>query len=204
MCSRLCQCYNCCNPFNSEAKVTSSSRLECCRCGRGKKITDNKVTSCRDCPGKRKSKCPCLKSGVSCSNACHCVGCDNPHNETTKKGCISPQSPSLPKKRKRSNPDPYKRKGGSEYLSSQGFDVSSGHWRDLETLLLLVVCEVLAFSNLHEVSQNVITLYNFVAGSNQVTQMKLDIATKRSAQVVGKLLHVKNRHSVVKDLMNNK
>ena len=105
----------------------------------------------------------------------------------TRRHVISSGSPTLPKKRKRSNPDPYKRKGGSKYLSSQGFDVSAGHWKDLETLLLLVVYELLEISNLHDKSQSVVTLYNFVAGSSQVIQMNVDIATKRSAQIVGKL-----------------
>ncbi|XP_078346062.1 uncharacterized protein LOC144631498 isoform X2 [Oculina patagonica] len=203
MCSRRCQCYNCCNPLNNGTKVTSSPSLHRCRCGRGstKSKGSNKAV-CRD--WSRKSKCPCLKSGVSCSSACQCLGCGNPHNQTTRKHVTSACSPGLPKKRKRSNPDPYKRKGGSVFLSSQGFDVSVGPWKDLETLLLLVVYELLEISNLHENSQSIVTMYNFVADSSLVIQMKLDIATKRSAQIIGKLLHVKGRHNILKELMNNK
>ena len=204
MCSRLCQCYNCCNPLNSTAKVASPPSLHRCRCGRGSKKSESNRAACRDCPGNRKSKCPCLKLGVSCSSACQCLGCGNPHNQTTRKHIASACSPTLLKKRKRSNPDPYKRKGGSNYLTSQGFDISVGPWKDFETLLLLVVYELLEISNLHDKSQSIVTLYNFVAGSSQVIQMNLDIATKRSAQIIGKLLHVKGRHDLLKELMNNK
>ena len=165
------------------------------------KATEHRVGTC---PGKRKSKCPCLKLGVSCSSACHCLDCGNPHNLTIRKHVTSACSPTLPKKRKRSNPDPCKRKGGSNYLTSQGFDISVGPWKDFETLLLLIVYELLEISNLHEKSQSIVTLYNFVAGSSQVIQMNLDIATKRSAQIVGKLLQVKGRHDLLKDLMNTK
>ena len=140
---------------------------------------------------------------MGCSSACQCLDCENPHNQTTRKHVTSACSPTLPKKRKRSNPDTYKRKGGSNYLTSQGFNISVGPWKDLETLLLLVVYELLEISNLHDKSQSIVTLYNFVAGSNQVVQMNLDIATKRSAQIVGKLLHVKGRHDLLKDLMKN-
>ena len=76
-------------------------------------------------------------------------------------------------------------------LDSPGFDVTAGRWNDLETLLLLVVYEVLEISDLHGVSHNIVTLYNFVAGSSQVAQMELDIIAKRSAQITGKLSYLK-------------
>ena len=135
--SRLFQYYNCCNPLNSIEKVASPPSLHRCFCGRGSKKSESNRAACRDCPANRKSKYPCLKLGVSCSSACQCLDCGNPHNQTIRKHATSACSPTLPKKRKRSNIDPYKRKGGSNYLSSQGFDVSVGPWRDLETLLLL-------------------------------------------------------------------
>ena len=160
--------------------------------------------SCCDCPGERKSKCPCLKSGISCSRDCQCLDCSNPHNETSKRNVVSAGPTNIPKKRKRSNPDPYNRKGGTKYLISQGFDVTAGRWNDLETLLLLVVYEVLEISDLHGVSHNIVTLYNFVAGSSQVAQMELDIIAKRSAQITGKLSYLKGRHNLLDDLMNNK
>ena len=204
MCSRFCQCYNCCNPLNSNAKVTPLSLHERCRCGRGRKKGESNRPSCCDCPGERKSKCPCLKSGISCSRDCQCLDCSNPHNETSKRNVVSAGPTNIPKKRKRSNPDPYNRKGDTKYLISQGFDVTAGRWNDLETLLLLVVYEVLEISDLHGVSHNIVTLYNFVAGSSQVAQMELDIIAKRSAQITGKLSYLKGRHNLLDDLMNNK
>ena len=158
MCSRFCQCYNCCNPLNSNSKLTPLSLHERCRCGRGRKKGESNRPSCCDCPGERKSKCPCLKSGISCSRDCQCLDCSNPHNETSKRNVVSAGPTNIPKKRKRSNPDPYNRKGGTKYLISQGFDVTAGRWNDLETLLLLVVNEVLEISDLHGVSQNILTL----------------------------------------------
>ena len=81
---------------------------------------------------------------------------------------VSAGPANIPKKRKRSNPDPYNRKGGTKYLISQGFDVTAGRWNDLETLLLLVVYEVLEISDLHGVSQNIVTLYNCTSCANGV------------------------------------
>ena len=204
MCSRFCPCYNCCNPLNTNSKVTPLSLHERCRCGRGREKGESNRPSCCDCPGERKAKCLCLKSGISCGIDYQCLDCRNPHNETSKRSVVSAGPTNIPKKRKRSDPYPYNRKGGTKYLISQGSDVTAGRWNDLETLLLLVVYEVLEISDLHGVSQNIVTLYNFVAGSSQVAQMELDITAKRSAQITGKLFYFKGRHNLLDDLMNNK
>lgn len=106
------------------------------------------------------------------------------------------------KKRKRDNSNVYKRSKGSSYLAKEGFDISIGPWNELETTALLVIRDVLQCSKLVVDVSNVKRLYQYLASSDSVQEMKLEIGNKRSAQIAAKLLHVRGKQDIYVRLAN--
>ena len=68
---------------------------------------------------ERKSRCSWLRVGVKCDSVCRCTKCGN-GKDCPNKRC----SNTTPSKRKRTNPQTYKRMRGADYLAKQGFTVS--------------------------------------------------------------------------------
>ena len=147
-----------------------------CSCGLTKK-QDLHFVACKDL--KRKSKCPCLRQGVYCSKFCKCSNCRN--KNANRKSCDSSTLTVVDcgsERRKRPNPDPYKRTRGATYLAERGFDLAPGPWTSLETITLLVIIEMLNMYSIQTTSKNVCDLYSFVACSANVKEMSLPIAYK--------------------------
>lgn len=73
-CTSDCRCHNCRNVNHIS---NTSGRENGCRCGQGNKSKDDYLMqeSCRD--GSRKSKCPCVATGIGCTNLCRCINCAN-------------------------------------------------------------------------------------------------------------------------------
>ena len=101
-----------------------------------------------------------------------------------------PAALSTGRKRRRETVSSYKRKCGTEFLTSQNFPVTQGPWRLMETLCLIVCKELLVFNELSINSVNVATLYNFVAESDKLEELSLIIARKSTAQVAAKIKHL--------------
>lgn len=195
-CSRECRCINCQNSSPVEMK-TSGPLVKGCTCGLAKK-RDLQFVACKD--SSRKSKCPCLRKGLYCSNFCKCVCCGN---RTENKKSINSSS-AVGKPRKRSNPNPFKRTKGASFLAERGFDVAPGPWTSLETVTLLVIIEVLtSCSTIQMTSKNVCELYNFVASSSMVKTISLPIAYKAFSRVVSKLAFINSKHAVFESLLDS-
>ena len=187
-CSRACRCKNCGNkpPIKRSAEhfFPAAGVFIQCSC-------HNSPTSSKDT--LRKSRCPCLLHGVSCSITCKCKNCGN----ITEASRNEVHSDSISaKKRKRENSNVYKRSKGSSYLAKEGFDISIGPWTELETMTLIVLQDVLQCSNLLVDVSNVTRLYQYLASSDSVLEMKLEIGKKRSAQIAAKLLHLRGKQDI--------
>ena len=87
---------------------------------------DTDRVSCKD--GKRKMKCPCATEGIECTERCKCRNCGN----TIQTGVCTALGTG--RKRRRETVSSYKRKCGTEFLTSQNVLVTQGPWRLMETL----------------------------------------------------------------------
>lgn len=117
------------NPQNSEGHSgTTSNPMEQkgCRCGRSK---SKQVTDMYFCV---KSRCPCLKKSISCSERCTCVGCNNPNG--CKKTKLNFTKPSQRIRRKKHVT--FSKQTGHQFLTSNGEECSQGKWSDEESFLL--------------------------------------------------------------------
>ena len=90
-------------------------------------------------------------------------------------------------RKRRETVSSYKRKCGTEFLTSQNVSVAQGPWRLMETLCLIVCKELLVFNELPFNSLNVATLYNFVAESDKLEELS---ARKSTTQVAVKIKHL--------------
>lgn len=190
-CSRKCRCYNCKNehittnqPNRNETVVNRAG----CRCG-SSTSEDPSQLSCRD--GQRKSKCSCVRGGTGCSELCKCFNCANIFQARVSSATPSPQ-----RKRQREIVSPYKRKKGTDFMEFQNVPVTSGPWRGLETLCLIVCQEVLLSNDISVNSSNLKLLYNFVAEYNSVKALSLIITVKSTAQVAAKMQHLRDYHTL--------
>ena len=80
-------------------------------------------------------------------------------------------------------------------MERQKAPVTSGPWRLLETLCLVVCKEILFIRELPRNSSNFLTLYNFVAESDKVKEMSLTIGRKSTAQVAAKIAHLSEHNN---------
>ena len=194
-CARECRCVNCENSSKEEMRPVTGTNKGC-TCGIMKK-GDATYVSCKN-GALRKSKCPCLRKNTYCCSSCKCFNCGNKSDESNPT-CTATSSG---KKRRRCNPEPYKRTRGANYLV-ESFDITSGPWTELESTILYVVIEVINSTSIHLSSQSISELYNFVASSQTINEMALPVAYKSFAKIVGKLSFVNSKHSVFQSLMDS-
>ncbi|CAB4034344.1 Hypothetical predicted protein [Paramuricea clavata] len=192
-CGRLCRCKDCCNPLNESERKFRPARKnrKACMCGNGRKESDGEFVSCKD-KDSRKSKCPCLRDNVGCTSDCRCRHCGNIYNSPDDlPGKRQPEDePAAFKgkaKRRRSNPQSYKRIKGAVFASNQDGELSSGIWTELETIMLVVIQEILFLTDLPSEPANITSLYQFIAASEFVTEIKLPIVKKEAVEVQAKL-----------------
>ena len=157
---------------------------------------DSARATCEDSV-ERKSICLCLCIGSKCTSTCRCSNCGN--NKDCPNGRIGNVTEI---KRKRNNPDTYKRLKGTDYLTKKGVAVSSGPWIDLESIILHVVTEVIDDSGVALNSHNIAELYNFVVSSEKVKELGFPFSYKLFSSIVGKLSLLKEKHSLYESLMN--
>lgn len=108
------------------------------------------------------------------------------------------------RKRRRETISSYKRKRGSEFTASQNDPVTSGPWRLLETLCLVVCKELLVINELPRSSLNFSNLYNVIAESDKVKELSLTIARKTTAQVAAKIAHLSEQNNYWATILNFK
>ena len=199
-CSRDCRCIGCVN-YQVPVKLVPDSKTKGCTCGSTKKNSSN--ISCQDAGMLRKSKCPCLKKNTYCSYRCKCSSCGNKCVDTQGQDVGSePNGMSTSIKRKRSQPEPYKRSKGVDYLAKKGFEIVEGPWTKLETLSLFVVVNLIESFNVNFSHMNIVELYDFIACSSKVKEIGLPIAYKPSNRVLRKLSYMNSKHSVFQSLMD--
>ena len=197
-CTRVCRCVNCKNP--SLLEMSASGMHKGCTCGSAmKKAVKSDFITCASADNvARKSRCPCLRIGTKCTSSCRCSNCGN------NKECPDIRSSNATIiKRKRRNPETYKRMRGADYLASRGFVVSNGPWTNLESIILFVVTEVINGSGVVLNSLNIAELYNFVVSSEKVKEIGLAVTYKPFSSIVGKLSQLNEKHSVHESLMNS-
>ena len=81
----------------------------------------------------------------------------------------------------------YKRIKGAVFASNQDGELSSGIWTELETIMLVVIQEILFLTDLPSEPANITSLYQFIAASEYVTEIKLPIVKKEAIEVEAKL-----------------
>lgn len=193
-CWAKCRCYNCKNeniPACKEGERPSGEthkRNRGCTCGNTVNKGDKNRVTCRD--GIRKTKCPCVAEGVGCTEPCNCHNCGN----IFQTGGVS-ATLSTGRKRRRETISSYKRKRASEFTASQNDPVTSGPWRLLETLCLVVCKELLVINELPRSSLNFSNLYNVIAESDKVKELSLTILRKTTAQVAAKIAHLSEQNN---------
>jgi hypothetical protein len=99
-------------------------------------------------------------------------------------------------KRKRNNEPHFHRSKGCEYLAEQGFNINSGTWTDLETIVLITISEILEESPLQNSAVNSSILYRNLASSLALQNSGLPIGQKTSSQISGKIMHMKKLQEV--------
>ena len=189
--------------MTQEVPKLPSVQLRGCTCGNGKKSAD--FTACKNSE-KRKSKCPCLRAKIFCTSSCKCLrcgNCDGSKSNTATNTNKDLESP-FGSKRKRCNPDPYKRSSSANYLAEHmhGFDISSGPWTQLETLLLYVVVDLIRSTSMELSATTVSALFNFITGSEKVKEMLLPVAYKPMKSIIGKLEYMRSKHNVFNSLLD--
>ena len=123
--------------------VLTSPPTKGCRCGANDK--ENRA-SCVDGDQKRKSKCQCLRSKTGCGETCRCKNCSNPHG--ARQAAKSSSEKVKQKRRKRSHQQANQIKPNQQHKTSiQPHETDGeprhGRWSDLETLTLIVLCNLL-------------------------------------------------------------
>ena len=116
-----------------------------CACGKNSNKEDTDRVSYKD--GKRKTKCPCATEGIGCTEKCKCRNCGN----TIQTGGVSTALGTGRKRRE--TVSSYKRKCGTEFLTSQNVSVAQGPWRLMETLCLIVCTKVSQDTQVRQVTE---------------------------------------------------
>ncbi len=183
-CSRVCRCKGCCNPLaKSVPEVESTVNVECsCR---------KSPVSCKD--GIRKSKCPCLRNGKKCVS-CRCKNCGN--------GNVNVESLPGPK-RKRIHEPTFKRTKGCDYLAQQGFEINCGPWTELETIVLLVISDILQESRLDPTVVNISFVYRHLLCSAILQNSGLLLGQKRNSQIAGKMCYIRKNLNLSIEMLEN-
>lgn len=164
-----------CIPKSEQVKselLTPKSQAYC-RCGVNESVDDKKV--CVD--GKRKTRCPCFREGVTCSNKCRCKNCENvgvslvKRNREDSDGC---EKPHYPRKRLCSN---YKQQPSETFLKELGANISGGNCTLLERCLILSVANIIRLKDVTRSGKlNPSTIHSvytrFVEGSNKELRPK--------------------------------
>ncbi len=99
-------------------------------------------------------------------------------------------------KRKRNNEPHFHRRKGCEYLAEQGFNINSGTWTDLETVVLITISEILEENLLDNNAANSSIIYCNLASSSILQNSGLPIGRKTSSQISGKIMHMKKKQDV--------
>ena len=73
------------------------------------------------------------------------------------------------------------------FASNQDGELSSGILTELETIMLVVIQEILFLTDLPSEPANIFSLYQFIAASEFVTEIKLPIVKKEAVEVEAKL-----------------
>ncbi|CAB4010300.1 Hypothetical predicted protein, partial [Paramuricea clavata] len=81
----------------------------------------------------------------------------------------------------------YKRIKGAVFASNEDGELSSGIWTELEIIMLVVIQEILFLTDLPSEPANITSLYQFIAASEFVTEIKLPIVKKEAVEVQAKL-----------------
>ena len=71
----------------------------------------------------------------------------------------------------------------------------------LESIFLSVVIEVIDGSDVVLNSKNIAELYNFVVSSDKVKEIGMALMYKSLSSIIGKLSHLKEKHSLQESLM---
>lgn len=196
-CSRSsCRCINCNNTSQEREHPQHVKFNKGCKCGISRKGKDDFV-ACQD--GERKSKCPCLRNNWDCTSSCKCVNCGN---SRPVQSSVFPEEKEK-QERNRSVHTTYKRSKGVDFLANKGFQISCGPWTAFESIMLCVVVEVIGLTDIDCSAKTVADVYNFVAMSQIVREMRLPCGFKSFLKVTGKLKHMHAKHSVFESLLDS-
>lgn len=179
-CTRKCRCFNCKNKMKLQIKSTPNRG---CHCGITMVKKNPLYMSCKD-SSNRKCKCPCVAYGAGCSDICRCFNCCNVLGRKTSE---KKHSTSIPLKRKRATVSPYKRKTGADFLKSEGSTIKPGSWTEMETTFLLICKDVIESFGLETNVVNMGQLFRYIAQSEKVVDIGLQISSKSNMQIAGKM-----------------
>ena len=165
----------------------SNLSKEACRCNYSA-TDDDDVIKCTNIKGRRRTRCPCFKSGLECNSDCKCRNCGNGKKQTdTPKPDGGKRLP-----RKKS----YRQLRTSKYMAGTGSSLNQGHWTELETIVLIILSNTLRRTGLPLTDQSYHSFYELLFNHihNQGLQDKLPIRKKSVKQVSFKLKHLDQRY----------
>lgn len=81
----------------------------------------------------------------------------------------------------------YKRIKGAVFASNQDGELASGVWTELESIMLVVIQEILFLTDLPSEPANIVSLYQFIASSEYVSEIKLPVVKKEAVEIQGKM-----------------
>ena len=170
-------------------------KCRCVDCQNNKLVKRNARTGCRCATGchhdeekKRKSKCPCLKMGMSCKD-CLCKDCKNPHGV---RDISQDDAGNKPKQvRKGKSHTSYKKVRTEDYLATPPnitpcASLGQGSWvLDEIACLYVSAMWILQIHSSYD-SEKIHELYHFFL-SEEVISKEISLKTKTLKQVTEKL-----------------
>lgn len=91
---------------------------------------------------------------------------------------------------------------GADFVSNQETEISPGTWTELEVTMLLVIQEILFLTNLATESANIVSLYQFIAASEFVSEMGLPLSAKEGPDIDCKVLEMQAKQQLFLSIIN--
>lgn len=123
-------------PETVQSVIACPGKPHSCRCGVNES-TSNEIRFCIN--STRKTRCPCFKTRVTCSERCRCKNCGNMSSSAQKRKVEINNPKYCPRRRLSSN---YKQSPSETFLKDLGASISGGDCTLLERCLILSVVNV--------------------------------------------------------------
>ena len=172
-------------PAKTKVMVKSPNHHQNCRCGRGYHFKDKARINCSSMSAYT-SRCPCIRSGHTCTITCKCINCGNGKCEDS-----CDREKKARRKRQRHPEQEYKRYVGVKYMKDAGEQPLTGQWTADEHYVFLGIIKVVKpmgnFSKLCEDVDIITELYSSVLEMAKSVGLRISLSAKSSSKVRAKI-----------------